>query len=302
LDEVRHGLEDGDYVTFKEIQGMTELNDITPRKVKVFGPYSFSIGDTSSFGDYTNGGLFTQVKMPKYVDFKSFNESLTKPEFLVSDFAKFDRPMQLHLAFQALSGFVEKHGRYPKPRNEQDATEVFEQTKALVATVDEKPELDEKLIKEVAYQSLGELSPMVAVFGGLAAQEVLKSVSGKFSPIHQYMYFDALEALPTSVALTEELCAPTGSRYDGQIAVFGKTFQEKIANTNEFLVGAGAIGCEMLKNWAMMGLGSGPKGHITITDMDTIEKSNLNRQFLFRAGDVGVSMHVRAGGLCSIIN
>ncbi|CAO3647182.1 unnamed protein product [Mucor fragilis] len=287
LDEVRHGLEDGDYVTFKEIQGMTELNDITPRKVKVFGPYSFSIGDTSSFGDYTNGGLFTQVKMPKYVDFKSFNESLTQPEFLVSDFAKFDRPMQLHLAFQALSGFVEKHGRYPKPRNEQDATEVFEQTKALVASVDDKPELDEKLIKEVAYQSLGELSPMVAVFGGLAAQEVLKSVSGKFSPIHQYMYFDALEALPTSVPLTEELCAPTGSRYDGQIAVFGKAFQEKIANTNEFLVGAGAIGCEMLKNWAMMGLGSGPKGHLTITDMDTIEKSNLNRQFLFRAGDVG---------------
>lgn len=53
------------------------------------------------------------------------------------------------------------------------------------------------------------------------------------------------------------------------------------------MVGAGAIGCEMLKNWAMMGLGAGAKGHLTITDMDTIEKSNLNRQFLFRAGDVG---------------
>ncbi|KAI7899270.1 ubiquitin-activating emzyme E1 [Cokeromyces recurvatus] len=286
LDEVRHGLEDGDYVTFKEIQGMTELNDAAPRKVKVFGPYSFSIGDTSNFGDYTNGGVFTQVKMPKYIDFKSLNESLTKPEFLVSDFAKFDRPMQLHLAFQAVSTFVEKHGRWPKPRNEEDATEVFEQTKALLATVDEKPELDEKLIKELAYQSSGELSPMVAVFGGMAAQEVLKAVSGKFNPIYQYMYFDALEALPTG-ELTEELCAPQGSRYDGQIAVFGKVFQEKIANTREFLVGAGAIGCEMLKNWAMMGLGSGPKGHITITDMDTIEKSNLNRQFLFRASDVG---------------
>lgn len=269
---------------------MTELNDIEPRKVKVFGPYSFSIGDTSKFGEYTNGGLFTQVKMPKYVDFKSFNESLTQPEFLISDFAKFDRPMQLHLAFQALSTFVEKHGRYPKPRNEADATEVFEQTQALLATVDEKPELDEKLVKELAYQSAGELSPMVAVLGGLAAQEVLKAVSGKFNPIHQYMYFDALEALPESVPLTEELCAPIGSRYDGQIAVFGKAFQEKIANTNEFLVGAGAIGCEMLKNWAMMGLGSGPKGHLTITDMDTIEKSNLNRQFLFRSTDVGVSI------------
>ena len=64
LDEVRHGLEDGDYVTFKEIQGMTELNDITPRPVKVLGPYSFSIGDTSQFGDYTSNGLFTQDDVP----------------------------------------------------------------------------------------------------------------------------------------------------------------------------------------------------------------------------------------------
>jgi ubiquitin-activating enzyme E1 len=71
MDEVRHGLEDGDYVTFKEIQGMTELNDIAPQKVKVLGPYSFSICDTSNFSDYVNGGLFTQIKMPKYIDFVS---------------------------------------------------------------------------------------------------------------------------------------------------------------------------------------------------------------------------------------
>lgn len=54
----------------------------------------------------------------------------------------------------------------------------------------------------------------------------------------------------------------------------------------QFLVGAGAIGCEMLKNWALMGLGTGPQGQVYVTDMDTIEKSNLNRQFLFRPWDV----------------
>ncbi|KAG0169689.1 SPS-sensor component ptr3 [Apophysomyces sp. BC1034] len=287
LDETRHGLEDGDHVTFTEIQGMSELNATPARKIKVLGPYTFSIGDTSGLGEYKNGGIFTQVKLPKYIDFKSFKESLAAPEFLVSDFAKFDRPMQLHLAFQALHHFAEKHQRFPKPRNEQDAAEILELTKSLTSTVEEKPELDEKLIKEVAFQSSGEVSPMVAVFGGLGAQEVLKAVSGKFNPIHQHMYLDALEALPTSVQLTEELCAPIGSRYDGQIAVFGREFQEKIANTNEFLVGAGAIGCEMLKNWAMMGLGAGANGRLIITDMDTIEKSNLNRQFLFRPSDVG---------------
>ncbi|KAI7875123.1 ubiquitin-activating emzyme E1 [Lichtheimia hyalospora FSU 10163] len=287
LDETRHGLEDGDFVTFTEVKGMDGLNSSAPRKVKVLGPYTFSIGDTSNLPEYKSGGIFAQVKMPKYVDFLSYKEALAKPDFLISDFAKFDRPMQLHLAFQALQQFVEKNQRYPKPRNEQDAVEVLELTKALVGTVEEKPELDEKLIKELAYQSAGELSPMVAVYGGLGAQEVLKACSGKFSPIHQFMYMDSLESMPESVNLSEELCAPTGSRYDGQIAVFGREFQEKIANTKEFLVGAGAIGCEMLKNWAMMGVGAGKDGALFITDMDTIEKSNLNRQFLFRPADVG---------------
>ena len=49
-----------------------------------------------------------------------------------------------------------------------------------------------------------------------------------------------------------------------------------------FVVGAGAIGCELLKNFAMVGLGASEEGKIIVTDMDHIEKSNLNRQFLFR--------------------
>ena len=48
------------------------------------------------------------------------------------------------------------------------------------------------------------------------------------------------------------------------------------------MVGAGAIGCELLKNYAMLGVGSSDLGQIVITDPDIIENSNLNRQFLFR--------------------
>lgn len=57
---------------------------------------------------------------------------------------------------------------------------------------------------------------------------------------------------------------------------------------SSFQVGAGAIGCELLKNFAMIGLAGG-EGEVIVTDMDTIEKSNLNRQFLFRPSDVTVS-------------
>jgi ubiquitin-activating enzyme E1 len=69
LDEARHGLEDGDFVTFTEVKGMEELNGCEPRKITVKGPYTFTIGDTTSFSNYTSGGIYTQVKMPKLVAF-----------------------------------------------------------------------------------------------------------------------------------------------------------------------------------------------------------------------------------------
>lgn len=288
LDETRHGLEDGDFVTFTEVEGMEQLNDSTPRKITTKGPYTFSIGDVSGLGQYKRGGLYTQVKMPKFIDFEPLGQQLKKPELMMSDFAKFDRPAQLHVGFQALHAFADAHnGQFPRPHHDQDAAEVFKHAQSLASSGEEQVELDEKLIRELSYQAQGDLCPMAAFFGGLAAQEVLKSVSGKFHPIKQWLYFDSLESLPTSVKRSEELCKPLGTRYDGQIAVFGKEFQDKIANVKEFLVGAGAIGCEMLKNWAMIGLGSGPNGNIAVTDMDQIERSNLNRQFLFRPKDVG---------------
>ncbi|RDB23272.1 Ubiquitin-activating enzyme E1 1 [Hypsizygus marmoreus] len=280
LDETRHGLEDGDFVTFTEVQGMTELNGCEPRKVSVKGPYTFAIGDTSKLGAYKTGGIFTQVKMPKIIDFKPLRESLQNPEFFITDFAKFDRPATLHAGFQALSEFRSQYKRLPRPRNPEDATSVITLAKKLDA------EINEDIVKELAYQASGDLSPIAAVIGGFVAQEVLKACSAKFHPMVQHMYFDSLESLPAALP-TEEDCQPLGSRYDGQIAVFGITFQQQIANHRQFLVGAGAIGCEMLKNWSMIGLGTGPKGIIHVTDLDTIEKSNLNRQFLFRSKDLG---------------
>ncbi|ALC40452.1 Uba1 [Drosophila busckii] len=278
LDETRHGFSDGDHVTFSEVQGMQELNGCQPIKINVLGPYTFSIGDTSKFGAYKSGGVATQVKMPKTISFKPLEQAEKEPEFLVSDFAKLDAPATLHVAFSQLDSYVAANSKLPRPWNSADAEKFLELCKAA------KSDVDEQLVLQFAKICAGNTCPMDAAVGGIVAQEVLKACSGKFTPIHQWFYFDALECLPEE-GVTEEEAAPTGSRYDAQVAIFGRKFQEKLAAAKWFIVGAGAIGCELLKNFGMLGLGTGA-GQIYVTDMDLIEKSNLNRQFLFRPHDV----------------
>ncbi|XP_056665926.1 ubiquitin-like modifier-activating enzyme 1, partial [Monodelphis domestica] len=183
-----------------------------------------------------------------------------------------------------------QNGRLPRPQNQTDAAEMV----GLAQVVNEsappqvqQKNLDKELVRQLAYMAAGDLAPINAFIGGLAAQEVMKACSGKFMPIMQWLYFDALECLPEDKeTLTKANCYPRQTRYDGQVAVFGSDLQEKLGKQRFFLVGAGALGCELLKNFAMMGLGCGEGGDITVTDMDIIEKSNLNRQFLFRPWDV----------------
>jgi len=68
-----------------------------------------------------------------------------------------------------------------------------------------------------------------------------------------------------------------------------------------FLVGAGALGCEFLKGFALIGLACG-EGSLIVTDDDQIEVSNLNRQFLFRSDDVHHSKSERAAADVKAMN
>jgi ubiquitin-activating enzyme E1 len=63
------------------------------------------------------------------------------------------------------------------------------------------------------------------------------------------------------------------------------------------MIGAGALGCEYVKAFALMGVGCSSEGKVSVTDNDNIEVSNLNRQFLFRKNNVGDS---KSGVACRI--
>ncbi|HET6267407.1 MAG TPA: ThiF family adenylyltransferase [Acidobacteriota bacterium] len=58
--------------------------------------------------------------------------------------------------------------------------------------------------------------------------------------------------------------------------------QNKLAAARILVVGGGALGNEVVKNLALLGVGS-----VTILDFDEIETSNLTRSALFRPGDEG---------------
>ena len=72
---------------------------------------------------------------------------------------------------------------------------------------------------------------------------------------------------------------------DGRFARF-KTIkwwdQALLKNARVMVVGAGALGNEVIKNLALLGV-----GNILIVDMDRIEESNLSRSVLFRKQDEG---------------
>ena len=338
---------EGMFIIFREVKGMTQLNDGAPRRVLEFSFKSHSLtieADSSSWPDYEGGGVIEEVKPSVKMAFASLAERINAPAhpaegalYAPCPFGKFGRSEQLHAAFQAVELFRAKHdGALPPLRDTAAAAECVTLAREWVAGIAGKAgalalapeEVTAEVVLRVAALARAELPALCAFFGGVVAQEVVK-VTGKYTPLRQWLYHDAFEVLPEDfvpppipavgpaaagaaaapasagggalLPMSAEF-APAGSRYDHHFAILGRSLQARIMSQRVFLVGAGALGCEMLKNFALMGVGCGAGGRVVVTDMDRIELSNLNRQFLFREKDIGRPKSLTASAAAKAMN
>lgn len=272
-----HGLYVGDNITMK-----INNSDVNDEIIKIINPVTFKTKNTQMTNQILANASYTQKKQGMLLNFLSLEESLKNPEFTTIIMEDFDRSRLLHDYFVAYSYFRLKHNRHPYPWDENDANEILNMVKC-------ETDAQKLVVKKLSYTSVGKLIEIDSIIAPIVAQEVIKAATKKYTPIKQWLHIDKTNMITdykiTSNELKKygELLNTADMRYITRYIVLGEV-QTKIMNSRVFVVGAGAIGCEHLKNLAMMGV-----KNITITDMDTIEKSNLNRQFLFRNSDIGKS-------------
>ena len=285
----RHDLQDGDVVELTELRGLTALNG-TQHRIRVLTKDTFELvdSDTRELGTYEAAGVVRQLKQGRMVDFVSLGAALRQPVFVENyNFDKLHHPEALHAGFAALAEFQAQHGgRLPEPWHEAEAGEVValarQQRKAMQGLTGDADEAWEALVRDLACTARGLLAPWAAFVGGMVAQEALKALTGKFMPMVQFCYLDAVEILRVQKHLGADAVAAAPPRYRATAVVLGQALYERLRGLQLFMVGAGAVGCELLKNYAMLGIGAAGSGRLVLTDPDVIENSNLNRQFLFR--------------------
>jgi len=142
---------------------------------------------------------------------------------------------------------------------------------------------DSKFINEFRKTKSGKFIAISSILGSYASQEVIKSVTNRFTPTSQWFYYHCYDILPNNFI---PVVSKQDDKLNGLRNSFGNEIVKKLMKSSIFIVGAGAIGCEHLKNLSMCGFGT-ENSKLVVTDMDSIEKSNLSRQFLFRNNDIG---------------
>ena len=311
-----------DYIKLRDINGISEFNEDKIYKITKrisISEYKINI-NSKNFNDYTYGGFLQVISLPVKMSFQTLEENIKNPmkdkELDIINTPFIGRSDIVHSIIISLynNNYNTKDKNTQKRsyiidedilpnineiifqkeiiesakiiyNNSKNKKENWIQLEDIYDETSEFKEFDEDMVKNLCLYLKFEIPPITSFLGGIVAQEAIK-LTGRFTPFNQWFEFE-FNYLSTKNEKLKENNNMKPSRYYEQIQIFGEEVQKKINSLKIFIVGVGAIGCEYLKNFAMMGISSGKNGILTITDFDKIELSNLNRQFLFRENNIG---------------
>ncbi|OMJ71042.1 hypothetical protein SteCoe_30842 [Stentor coeruleus] len=250
----RHYLQDGNYVIFKEVQGMEEINNTPPRPIRVVNNNSFSIEDTTGYSFYLKEGVAEHFKIPDKIRFKSLEVNMTKPTLVAENIR---RAEHLHIITRAISEYAKLHNELPGLNNDHDASQVLLIAQSINESSKESnhlfvEEIDKTLLYKISHNARWQLAVFSAYWGGLLCSEVIK-FTGKYTPLTQWMNYDWLDLVP-----------------EGKKNVITE-INSHLAKSRGIIVGVGALGSEVLK----LCVQSGVKDFI-VADKGKIKQSDCH--------------------------
>jgi ubiquitin-activating enzyme E1 len=256
-----HDFQSGDYIRFENMEGSNIKQFEKEWKINVINKTTFQLDSWESDKQpftFLNGTA-VHVKKPVTINHQTWSEQTTKPTIAFNfDMDKANSLVKTYLQMYS-SNLVNS-----MPFIWSEENKHWMETHN-IEWVDQARTFSYELIS------------VVSLMGSIAASEAIKLVTNKYSPINQWFTWFDSSLLPKQEP--DFTAASTAYGF-----LWGTEFENKLISSRWFMVGSGAIGCEHLKNLAYMNV-----GEVMLTDPDHIEKSNLNRQFLFRSEHIGKS-------------
>lgn len=254
-----HDFQSGDYIRFENMEGTNVKQFEKEWKINVINKTTFQLDSFDSSAFTFLNGTAVYVKKSITINHQTWTEQTTKPSIAFNfDMDKAESLVKTYLQMYS-NNLVDS-----MPFIWSEENKYFMETNNIEWV-------------EQARTFSYELISVVSLMGSIAASEAIKLVTNKYLPINQWFtWFD-------SSLLPKQEPDFTAARTSYGI-LWGTEFENKLISSRWFMVGSGAIGCEHLKNLAYMNV-----GEVILTDPDHIEKSNLNRQFLFRSEHIGKS-------------
>ena len=269
-----HDFQSGDYIRFDNLQGTNVEQFKKEWRINVITNTTFQLEQFEQFVNiqpYTFiNGTVIHIKKPVVVSHQTWQQQLENPNLTFS----FD----MDGAKNIVNTYV------------QMFTDNIVDTMPFIWSKANKHFMETNKISLPEYARVFnfELIPVVSLMGSIASSEAIKLVTNKYMPINQWFTWSDSDLIPKSVKSENSGNLNPMTTYG---ILWGTEFETKLFNSKWFMVGSGAIGCEHLKNLAFMNVANKKfgNGEIILTDPDFIEKSNLNRQFLFRSNHIGKS-------------